>query len=157
MALTRRKGPNMTRVLPPVYLLTAVALMIAVHFLVPLAMPIPFAWRLVGPLPIAIGVFLNIAADHQFKRLGTTVKPLQRSSALATDGVFRWSRNPMYLGMFFIVAGIALIEGSISPWLVVAALAIVLDRIFVVPEEKMLKETFGDAFEQYSRRVPRWL
>ncbi len=63
----------------------------------------------------------------------------------------------MYLGMVFIVAGIALIEGSISPWLVVAALAIVLDRIFVVPEEKMLKETFGDAFEQYSRRVPRWL
>ena len=147
----------MTRVLPPIYFLLAVALTIAMHFLVPLAVPIPFLWRFVGLLPITAGVVLNIAADRQFKRLGTTVKPLHRSSALATDGVFRWSRNPMYLGMVFIVAGIVLLEGSISPWIVVVALAITLDRVFVVPEEKMLKETFGDAFEQYSQRVRRWL
>ena len=147
----------MAKVLPPIYFLAAVALTLAMHFLVPLAVPIPFAWRFVGFLPIATGVVLNIAADRQFKRLSTTVKPLQRSSTLATDGVFRWSRNPMYLGMVLIVAGIALLEGSIGPWTVVAALAIVLDRVFVVPEEKMLKETFGDAFEQYCRRVRRWL
>lgn len=98
---------------------------------------------------------LNIAAGREFKRLRTTVKPLPRSSALATDGVFRWSRNPMYLGMVFIVAGVALLEGSISPWIVVVALAIVLDWVFVVREEEMLKDTFGDAFERYSRRVRR--
>ncbi len=147
----------MTRVLPPTYFIAAIMLTIAVHFLVPLALPIPFPWRVVGLLPIAAGAVLNIAADRQFKRLGTTVKPLQRSTALATDGVFRWSRNPMYLGMVFIVAGIALLEGSISPWIVVAVLAIVLDRVFIAPEEKMLKETFGDAFEHYSHRVRRWL
>jgi protein-S-isoprenylcysteine O-methyltransferase Ste14 len=63
----------------------------------------------------------------------------------------------MYLGMVFIAAGTALLEGSISPWIAVAALATVLDRVFVVPEEKMLRETFGDAFQQYSQRVRRWL
>jgi protein-S-isoprenylcysteine O-methyltransferase Ste14 len=147
----------MSRVLPPIYFIAAIALTILMHFLVPLAVLIPLFWRVVGLIPIIAGVALNIAADRQFKRLGTTVKPLQRSSALATDGIFRWSRNPMYLGMVFIVAGTALLEGSISPWIAVAALAIVLDRVFVVPEEKMLRETFGDAFQQYSQRVRRWL
>jgi protein-S-isoprenylcysteine O-methyltransferase Ste14 len=147
----------MSRVLPPIYFIAAIALTILMHFLVPLAVLIPLFWRVVGLIPIIAGVALNIAADRLFKRLGTTVKPLQRSSALATDGVFRWSRNPMYLGMVFIVAGTALLEGSISPWIAVAALAIVLDRVFVVPEEKMLRDTFGDAFQQYSQRVRRWL
>ena len=63
----------------------------------------------------------------------------------------------MYLGMVLIVAGVALLEGSIGPWLAVAALAIVLDRVFVVREEMVLRETFGEAFEQYRRRVRRWL
>jgi protein-S-isoprenylcysteine O-methyltransferase Ste14 len=147
----------MTKVMPPVYFFAAVVLTIAMHLVVPLAVPIPLAWRFIGLLPIAAGVLLNIAADQQFKRHGTTVKPFQRSSALVTNGVFRLSRNPMYLGMVFIVAGIALLEGSISPWIVVAALAFVLDRVFIVPEEKMLKETFPDAFDKYSQRVRRWL
>jgi protein-S-isoprenylcysteine O-methyltransferase Ste14 len=147
----------MTKVMPPIYLLAALALTIAVHFVVPLAVPIPFAWRFVGLLPIAIGTLLNIAADRRFKRIGTTVKPFLRSSALVTEGVFRWSRNPMYLGMIFIVVGVALLEGSISPWIVVAAFVIILDRVFVVREENMLRETFGEAFARYSKRVRRWL
>ena len=141
----------------PTYFLATIALMIVLHFLVPLAVPVPFAWRFVGLFPIAAGVAVNIAADRQFKRHGTTVKPLQKSSALITDGVFKWSRNPMYLGMVLIVAGIALLEGSISPWFVVAALAIVLDRVFIAREEALLKETFGDAFEHYCRRMRRWV
>jgi protein-S-isoprenylcysteine O-methyltransferase Ste14 len=147
----------MTRVLPPVYFLAGIGLTIAAHFLVPLAVPVPVAWRFAGLLPIAAGIALNIAADRQLKRLGTTVKPFQRSNALATNGVFQWSRNPMYLGMVLVVAGAAVLEGSISPWIAVAALAVLLDRVFVLREEKMLKETFGAAFEQYTQRVRRWL
>jgi len=100
---------------------------------------------------------LNIAADRQFKRLGTTVKPLQRSSALATDGVFRWSRNPMYLGMVLIVPGVGLLEGTAIAWMAVAALAVILDQAFVRREERMLEETFGTEFEAYTRRTRRWL
>jgi protein-S-isoprenylcysteine O-methyltransferase Ste14 len=148
----------MTRVLPPVYFLGALATAIAAHVLAPLGLlPIPWAWRFAGLLPIAAGVVLNLAADRELERLGTTVKPLQRSAALATGGVFRWSRNPMYLGMILIIAGTALVAGSISPWIAVAGLAIVLDRVFVVREEEMLEDAFGDAFERYSRRVRRWL
>lgn len=63
----------------------------------------------------------------------------------------------MYLGMVAIVAGVALLEGSISPWIIVVVFAILLDRVFVAPEEKMLKATFGDAYGQCCQRVRRWL
>ncbi len=63
----------------------------------------------------------------------------------------------MYLGMVLIVSGAALLEGSVSPWIAVVALAVLLDRIFIVREENMLGETFGAAFEDYRRRVRRWL
>jgi protein-S-isoprenylcysteine O-methyltransferase Ste14 len=147
----------MTKILPPVYFFGAIALTIAAHFLIPLAVIIPFVWRFAGLLAIACGIALNIEADRQLKRLGTTVKPFQRSNALATGGVFRWSRNPMYLGMILIVSGVALLAGSVSPWIIVAALAVLLDRVFVRREEQMLKETFGAAFEPYTERVRRWL
>jgi protein-S-isoprenylcysteine O-methyltransferase Ste14 len=112
----------MTKILPPTYFLAAIALTIALHFLFPVATFIRLPWRFAGLLPITAGIALNIAADRQFKRRNTTVKPFQESRALVTDGIFRWSRNPMYLGMVLIVSGIAIIEGSVTPWIVVEAL-----------------------------------
>jgi len=147
----------MTKILPPVYFLAAIALTIALHFLFPVVTIVPLPWRFVGLLAIAAGITLNIVADRQFKQRNTTVKPFQESSALVTIGAFRWSRNPMYLGMVLIVSGIAIIEGSVTPWIVVAALAVLLDRIFIRCEEKMLQETFGNLFQRYKKRTRRWL
>ena len=144
-------------ILPPTYFFVAIILALAAHFLFPLAVIIPDGWRFAGILPITAGIVLNIVADRQFKERGTEVKPFKRSSALVTDGVFRWSRNPMYLGMVLIVAGAALIEGTLSPWIATVALAVLLDRVFIVREEAMLEETFGAAFRQYRSRVRRWL
>ena len=89
----------MTRLLPPAYFFAAIVLMLALHFLVPGASLISFPWRLIGILPVAAGIALNVDADRQFKALKTTVKPFQEFDALATDRSFRLSRNPMYLGM----------------------------------------------------------
>ncbi len=147
----------MTKLLPPTYFFASIVLALAAHFLFPLAAVIPFGWRYAGAVPIAAGIALNIVADRQFKNRGTEVKPFKRSSALVTDGVFRWSRNPMYLGMALIVCGIAWLEGSLSPWIAPAALAALLDRLFIVREERMLEETFGAAYGQYRRSVRRWL
>jgi len=92
--------------------------MIALHFLFPVARFIPLPWRFAGVLPIAAGIALNVAAARQFKPRNTTVKPFQESSA----------QNPMYLGMVLIVSGIAIIEGSVTPWIVVAALVLRVSR-----------------------------
>jgi len=100
---------------------------------------------------------LNVKADNAFKRRETTVKPFQESSALIDDGVFAISRNPMYLGMALIIAGVATLFGSATPWLVAVALAVFFDRFYIAAEEAMMARTFGESYATYSSRVRRWI
>lgn len=131
--------------------------MAALHILLPLGQIVEAAWRLLGSLPLALGVALNLAADRAFKQADTTVKPGETSTALVTTGVFRWSRNPMYLGFVLILLGVAVLLGSAAPFVVVAAFPLLLDTAYVRPEERMLQETFSEAWEAYRRRTRRWL
>ena len=147
----------MTKILPPTYLLIAIALMTAAHFVLPIWLVVAFPWRFAGVLPLVAGIYLNLAADRQLKLQGTTVKPLERSTTLVTDGVFAWTRNPMYLGMALILAGIAALSGSFSPWVIVVAFVILMDRVFIQREERQLDEVFGVTCSQYRSRVRRWL
>ena len=81
----------------------------------------------------------------------------EESKALVTGGVFHISRNPMYLGMTLILLGVALILGSATPFVVVLLFPVLLDRIFIVPEERMLEDTFSYQFRQYRNHVRRWI
>jgi protein-S-isoprenylcysteine O-methyltransferase Ste14 len=147
----------MNRILPPVYFLAAVVLAILLHYLLPLYQLLALPWRLLGVLPLVIGIVLNLLADQAFKKHATTVKPLERSRVLVTAGVFAVSRNPMYLGMTLIVLGIAVLLGSAAPLLVAVALFVLLDRVFILAEERLLEDTFRDQFRQYRQRVRRWV
>ena len=143
--------------LPPTYFLASLGLMAALAFALPLADILSWPWRVLGAAPIAAGVWLNLAADRAFRARGTTVRPFERSSALVTDGVFRISRNPMYLGMILILVGVAMLTGSLSPFLVAAGFAAIIETRFIPVEERMLAETFGEAWTAYSGRTRRWL
>ena len=144
-------------VLPPTYLWTAMIVMVALHFRVPVKRIIPFPWDLLGVLPLALGAALNIIADKAFRAAKTTVKPFQESAALITDGVYRISRHPMYLGFVLMLLGLAILLGSLTPLLVVPIFAVVMDRVFIVVEERMLAEKFGQAWLDYKARVRRWV
>jgi protein-S-isoprenylcysteine O-methyltransferase Ste14 len=143
--------------LPPTYFLASLALMATLAFVVPVATLLSWPWRALGLAPVAAGVWLNLAVDRAFKARGTTVKPFERSSALLTDGVFRLGRNPMYLGMILILTGVAMLIGSLSPFLVAAGFAAIVETRFIPVEERMLAETFGDAWTAYCARTRRWL
>jgi protein-S-isoprenylcysteine O-methyltransferase Ste14 len=146
-----------TRIYPPVYLAGALIIMAIAHFALPAAQVLAFPLTLIGLLPIAVGIAFNLSADRAFKAHRTTVKPFERSRALVIDGVFSVTRNPMYLGMVLILVGVGLLLGSLLPFLVVVAFALLIDRRFVLAEERMLAETFGDDWQAYRRRVRRWL
>ena len=103
------------------------------------------------------GIALNLSADHAFKKYDTTVKPFEQSRVLVTSGVFGISRNPMYAGMMLILFGIAVMLGSIVPFIITAVMGLVFDRLFIDAEEKMLADLFGDEFRQYCRHVRRWI
>jgi protein-S-isoprenylcysteine O-methyltransferase Ste14 len=153
MSHTLKPGP----ILPPTWLFNALAAMVLLHFFVPLAILIPYPWNTVGIAPLLAGIYLNLAADRSFKKHGTTVKPFETSSALVTTGVFRLSRHPMYLGMVFILTGVAVLLGSLSPYIIIPVFAMLMDRMFVTTEESMLEARFGDQWKDYRSNVRRWL
>jgi protein-S-isoprenylcysteine O-methyltransferase Ste14 len=144
-------------VLTPTYLYVALLAMVALNFLFPVRRIIPFPWDLLGLIPLALGAVLNLSADNAFRRAKTTVKPFEESAALVTDGVYRISRHPMYLGFVLILLGVAILLGSLTPFLIVPIFAIVIDRRFIVVEERMLAEKFGQAWLDYKARVRRWV
>jgi protein-S-isoprenylcysteine O-methyltransferase Ste14 len=146
----------MTRVLPPTWFVGAIVVAVAVHFLLPLVQVFDMPWRLIGLVLLLFGILLNLLADRAFKAHNTTVKPFEESTVLVTHGVFGVSRNPMYLGMTLILLGVATLLGSVTPFLVAFLLAALLDRVFIIPEERMLNETFGQQYGEYRRHVRRW-
>ncbi|HTP27347.1 MAG TPA: isoprenylcysteine carboxylmethyltransferase family protein [Anaeromyxobacteraceae bacterium] len=137
-------------------LLLAICSMVVLHLLLPVAGVQTPAWRLLGLLPLIAGIVLNLAADRALREAGTTVKPLLDTTALLTKGVFAVTRNPMYFGFILLLSGIWLSLGSLSPGLVVAVFAVLIDRYYVRPEEEKLTRTFGEAFRAYRGRVGRW-
>jgi protein-S-isoprenylcysteine O-methyltransferase Ste14 len=145
------------KTMPTTYLLISIVAMIALHLLFPAMKLIPPPWNLLGIIPLALGVILNLVADKAFQRANTTVKPFEESSVLITNGVFQISRNPMYLGFVLILIGIAVLGGSLTPYVVVLTFAVLMDRRFVAVEEQMLAEKFGVEWEEYKRNTRRWL
>lgn len=145
------------KILPPTYFQLALILSVLLHFLLPIYHWIDYPLTLIGILPILIGVLLNIVADRAFKNANTTVKPFEKSSFLVIDGVFRISRNPMYLGMVLIILGITIILGSVSPLIITILFAIGLQLVFIRTEEKMLEEVFGESWVNYKKKVRLWL
>ena len=145
------------KVLPPVYFLAAIVLAVVLHYLLPLYQLLQFPWQLMGIYPFVIGVTIILIAERMFQKRKTTVKPFEKSSVLVITGVFAISRNPMYLGMTLILFGIVVFLGSLTPFVVVVVLPILLSRLFIVKEEQMLEEEFGERFLEYRNRVRRWI
>jgi protein-S-isoprenylcysteine O-methyltransferase Ste14 len=143
--------------LPPAYLFAALSAMVLLHFLVPVYQLTSHPWNAIGLIPLIIGIVLNLAADASLKKHGTTVKPYEPSTTLITSGIYKYSRNPMYLGMIMILIGVALLMGSLTPYSIVLIFIITIDRHFIRPEEEMLNRQFGRAWAEYRNNVRRWL
>lgn len=145
------------KIMPTTYLLISILAMIVLHLLLPTMTIFPPLWNLLGIIPLTFGVVINLIADSAFHQAHTTVKPFEESSALISDGVFRVTRNPMYLGFVLVLIGIAVVMGSLTPWVIILAFAIFLDRTYITIEERMLAEKFGAEWEAYKWSTRRWL
>ncbi len=135
----------------------ALALMGLLRWLWPVWVFGPGPWNWSGLVLVAAGVAVALAGSQAFGRAGTTRQPFVESTALVTSGVYRYSRNPMYLGMVLALLGVGLILGALTPFVVVPAFTWLVQRSFIAIEEQMLTAKFGATYTAYQRRVRRWI
>ena len=145
------------RVLPPIYFLIALAVMIGLYFIFPIARGVPPPYNYLGVLPIVVGALMVIWAANFFSKVGTTIKPFRQSTQLVTRGLYKYTRNPMYLGMAFILIGIAICLGKIAPFFIIPLFIGLIQQNFIRMEEKALQDTFGDEYAEYKKRARRWI
>lgn len=110
-------------------------------------------------LLLVSGAFFGVGGIRAFRQARTTVNPMNpdKSTSLVTDGVFRYTRNPMYLGVALTLLAIAVFLSNALG--IAAALVFIpyMNRFQIGPEERVIKQLFGRQYEQYCNRVRRWL
>ncbi|MEX2315369.1 MAG: isoprenylcysteine carboxylmethyltransferase family protein [Thermomicrobiales bacterium] len=113
--------------------------------------------RKTGIALIAAGVATAIWGVRTFQEAGTNISVHQPATALVERGPFRYSRNPIYISMTAVYSGITLLLNNLWGFLLLPAVLAVVQRGVIEREEQHLRARFGDAYDDYTRRVPRWL
>jgi len=112
-----------------------------------------------GMVLLLLGFFILISAVKLFRNDKTTVNPLspEQATKLVTNGIFKLSRNPMYLGMAVILASVAVFFNIIGGIISMALFCLYITKFQIIPEEKAMKELFAQDFEQYMQATRRWI
>ena len=110
-----------------------------------------------GLVPLCVGVVITGAAARTFSRVGTPIRPFERSTKLVTGGIYRYTRNPMYVGLTLILIGAWLLLGTASSLAPIAVFIWIIQEGFIRGEERFLDEIFGEQYRGYKNRVRRWI
>lgn len=144
---------------PPVQLVLALLAMWGVHTLAPV-LPVSFPWQAwIAAALLSSGIAMAGVAVGLFARAGTTVDPRhpEKGKAIVTGGIYRHTRNPMYLGMALVLLAMVVWTGQLLNLLVLAGFIGFMTRFQIVPEEAFLRSRYGTIFDDYTSRVRRWL
>ena len=141
---------------PPFLLLGLVAASVVVHTWL--------GWPKFSPLRASLGAAIVVASivliascGKRFKAAGTPVRPTSPTTSIVSAGAYRFTRNPMYVGMAGVLAGLAVLSGSYLLGLALVAFVVVVHYGVVLPEEKYLQALHGSAYLEYKQHVRRWL
>jgi protein-S-isoprenylcysteine O-methyltransferase Ste14 len=144
---------------PPLVYLGAVVLGVLLHWgIAPLRLPLATPLRIAGALLVGLlGIGLVVAAAGLFRTIGQDPAPWKPTPEIVSTGIYRWTRNPMYVGMALLQAAIGI--GLANGW-ILALVPVVLVAIWLIAirhEEAYLERKFGEGYLSYKRSVRRWL
>jgi protein-S-isoprenylcysteine O-methyltransferase Ste14 len=142
---------------PPIWLVIGLIVQFVLNEYLPGSRFTSQAWQMVGSAVIVAGLVPIVIANRSFLRARTDAIPFRNVTALVTDGVYRFTRNPMYLGMALVLLGCATTLGAASAFLVPPVFMAIIELRFIRPEEALLRELFPEEFPAYCQRVRRWL
>ena len=140
---------------PPLVFIAALGIGWFLNWLIPLLMPSP--WHIAGSILILTGFSLGSWGYQALRRAGTAVRPDRPVTTLVMDGPYRYTRNPLYIGLTTMYLGITLSTGVL--WLLVTLLPVLamMHWKIVRREEQFLEAKFGDTYGTYKARVRRWI
>jgi protein-S-isoprenylcysteine O-methyltransferase Ste14 len=155
--LTMSTEISKPKIYPPVWVVLTMLAMYALHRWLPImVIDIPFASILAG-LALILGLLMILMAAAGFNRAKTGVVPFSESTKLVKTGLYRFTRNPMYLGMVMILSGFAFALGSLAAWIPIPIFITIIQLRFILKEERFLTEIYGDDYVKYIKQVRRWL
>ncbi len=156
--MAERDSPGVIVPPPLIFLVALVAGLALDRFLLGFATSVGATARyILGGLLTLLGVLAIAMALNLFRRAGTRPEPWRSSSAIVETGLYRFTRNPMYLGMAMIYAGAAVMLDSLVSLVLLAPLLFVIQRSVIGREEAYLEQKFGQPYREYKSRVRRWL
>jgi len=142
---------------PPRIAMALLAIATLAHFALPIDWPKLPSLFIPGMLFAATGFSIMIRAWWLFRQHDTAICPTAETTSFITGDIYRLTRNPMYLGMIFILLGIALLAGSWAFYLVTGVYALILNNVFCRYEERKLLDQYGDEYADYAARARRWI
>ena len=143
--------------MPPYYFFSCIALEVILHLLVPFYKYTFSHYQWIGLPIIVIGISINLIAKETVLKSKSTVIPFQKPRLLVRHGPFRYSRNPMYLGMLLVLIGESILLGSLGTLIAPILFVLIITLKFIKPEEEMLKNVFENDYINYKKEVRRWI
>lgn len=142
--------------IPPPLLFLCCAIMI---YLLPQWGQISPFFRILSVMLACVGGMIDLLGVLAFRQYRTTISPFSPKNTrhLVTTGIYRFTRNPMYLGLACLLTSWALWLGSLFGLAIVGGFVCYITYFQILPEERVLADKFGSAFADYQRKVPRWL
>jgi protein-S-isoprenylcysteine O-methyltransferase Ste14 len=145
------------KLLPPAWFFLAIISMIGLNWAFPIKQLLGAPITYFGVAFIGMGLTIGMSSVYLFRQKETTIKPFEESSYLLTEGLYQYSRNPIYLGMIVTLVGLWLFLGTLSPAIVIPIFARLIQERFIKIEEQMLEEKFGTQYQEFQQKVRRWL
>jgi protein-S-isoprenylcysteine O-methyltransferase Ste14 len=142
---------------PPLLFLAVLIAAVALHLLAPLPAPWPTTMRSAGMVLLVGGFLLAAWAFSRLVKAGTSPDPARAATTLLTQGPYRFTRNPIYLGFALVFLGFTLLAGTLWGLMLSPVLILAVTRLVVDPEEKHLMARFEARYAEYLARVRRWL
>ena len=145
------------KIIPPVYLLITLVLMWLLQTFLPVDQYLYEPVAYLGIVLVFCGIVISAVSAGMFKKADTGIKPFDEATALVTAGFYRYTRNPMYLGMFLMLFGVAFLLGGIGALFPIPIFILIIRNHFVLGEERFMERAFGQQYLDYKCAVRRWI
>jgi len=142
---------------PPRIAIALMAISIGLSYFSPPETLLHMPYKLIAGASIVFGFAVMTWAWLQFRKSDTAVCPTSITSRIVTNGAYRYSQNPMYLGMLFMLTGVSFLMGTMPSMFAPIGFYIIIDRVFIPHEEEKLLSDFGDVYSRYQMITRRWL